>query len=302
MARAGWVLGLLFVATVGCQKVWGFEDFEEGAAGATGSGGTSGSGATGGGGATGGTSGSGGSAGAGPCLNTSAPAGMIGVRSPNGVCFWIDPYEVKHSEYEQILKTTITPPGGCEWNSSMGAPQKKNSTVPCLGPGEWADAGADAAMPPSDAPVTCVDWCDAQMFCKHAGKTLCTAGSTKSANEGAWYDACSSNDANEYPYSDQHQTGYCNDSTHSAKALVGAGSMKECKTPAGVFDMTGNAREWVDACTGSSQTSECATRGGSYADDSGSAKCKGNTQTAKELGLPTLGFRCCWLPPAGDGG
>ena len=65
MARAAWVLGLGFIATVGCQKVWGFEDFEEGpgAAGAgVGGGATGGGGGTGGGGSVGG----GGSAGAGP--------------------------------------------------------------------------------------------------------------------------------------------------------------------------------------------------------------------------------------------
>ena len=46
MARAAWVLGLGFIATVGCQKVWGFEDFEEGtgAAGAGGGGGATGGG------------------------------------------------------------------------------------------------------------------------------------------------------------------------------------------------------------------------------------------------------------------
>lgn len=300
MARAAWVLGLGFVATVGCQKVWGFEDFEEGT-GVAGAGGGGGGGATGGGGAGGGASGSGGGAGAAPCTHGSAPAGMVGVRIKDGSCVWIDPQEVNHGTYDQFRVKTVTKPSGCEWNADLGAPQKKNTTVPCLGPGEWADAGADAAAPGSNLPVTCVDWCDAYMFCKDAGKTLCAAGGTKSSTDGAWYDACSTTGANDYPYGDGHQTGYCNDSTSTAKALVPAGDKKDCKTPSGVFDMVGNAREWVDACNGSAQTEECATRGGSYADDSGGAQCKANSQLAREMGLPTVGFRCCWLPP-GDGG
>lgn len=305
MARAAWVLGLGFIATVGCQKVWGFEDFEEGtgAAGAGGGGGATGGGGGTGGGASGsgGSGGGGGSAGAGPCTHASAPAGMIGVRIKGGECAWIDPQEVNHGLYDQFRIKTVTKPSGCEWNSDLGAPQKKNTSLSCLGPGEWADAGADAAAPASNLPVTCVDWCDAYMFCKDAGKTLCPAGTTKSAQDGVWFDACSSNGGNDYPYGDGHQTGYCNDSTSSAKALVAAGEKKDCKTPSGVFDMVGNAREWVDACNGSAQTEECATRGGSYADDSGGAKCTSNSQLAREMGLPTVGFRCCWLPP-GDGG
>lgn len=281
-------LAVTALALGGCQKIWGFEDFEEGAA----AGGSAGGGA---GGSTGGVAGSGGasggSAGAAPCVDGAAPGGMIGVRIQDQSCVWIDPKEVTRAEYETFRLAAPTPPSICNWNSSLDSPEKKQGTTPCLGPGETGDAG-DV---PGDLPVTCVDWCDAYSYCAHQNKVLCP-GTINQAQKGAWFDVCSSNGANDYPYPGSFQADYCNDSSSSAKALVGVGTKTECKTPNGVYDMTGNASEWLDACSATTQAANCDTRGGNYNDSSGVALCKGANAVAKEMGLPGLGFRCCWLP------
>lgn len=299
MARARiWIaLGLVAGATVGCQKVWGFEEFEAGAAagagGGAGSGGASGSGGT----STGGSSGAGGTGGGEPCVHAGAQPDTVGIHVKDGSCVWVDKYEVSRDEYE-AFRTKATPGtiSGCTWNTSLDKPEKKQGAVPCTGPGELADAGADAGALPGDAPVTCVDWCDAAQFCWYVGKKLCT-GTFNQPKEGVWFDACSSNGKNDYPYAGTYQSTICNDDSVTAKTLVGVGSRKQCVTPSGLFDMTGNAAEWVDACNGDTQTDTCDIRGGSFNDNSGLAMCGGSVGVKKEVGLATLGFRCCWTPP-----
>jgi len=296
MVRAStWVtLALVAGALVGCQKVWGFEDFEEGAAagagGGAGAGGASGSGGS----STGGSSGSGGTGGGEPCVHPEAPLDTVGIRDRTGTCIWVDKFEVSRDEYEAFRKAGASPLSyaKCSWNSTFDGPEKKQGAVPCTGPGEIGDAGAL----PGDAPVTCVDWCDAKSFCVFSMKELCT-GTYNKPKEGVWYDACSSNDKNDYPYAGTYQSTVCNDDSVIAKTLVSVGSRKQCVTPSGLFDMTGNAAEWVDACNGDTQTDTCDIRGGSFNDNSGLAMCGGSVGLKKEVGLGTLGFRCCWTPP-----
>lgn len=302
MRRQASVLGLAFVVVtaVGCQKVWGFEDFEEGpAAGGAAGGGVGGGsgGATGGaGGASGGAGGAtGGAGGAAPCDDGAAPSGMIGVRIQDGSCVWIDPTEVTRAEYDTFRTGAPTNPSICSGNLSFDAPQEKQTTAFCLGPGETGDAGADAGTLAGELPVTCIDWCDALAFCTSAGKTLCP-GKVNQPEVGAWFDVCSTNGANDYPYSGTYQANYCNDSTVSTKSLLAVGSKTECKTLSGVSDMVGNASEWLDACTGTGELDECDTRGGNFNDNSGFAACGGSVKVSKKKGLPGLGFRCCWLP------
>jgi len=300
--RSVWgALGLGFVLLSGCQKVWGFEDFEEGAGQAGGgSGGTGGGGGTGGSGgssATGGSSGSGGSAGAEACTHPSAPNGMVGVRVSTNKCVWIDPKEVTRSQYDSFRTGTPTNPTGCEANTSFDGPEEVVAAAPCVGPGQTPDAGAAdaAAPPPAGAPVTCVDWCDAEAYCASLGNTLCK-GTYNQPKQGPWYDVCSSNGANDYPYVGTFQSNYCNDSSAAVKALVDSGSKTQCVTASGVFDLTGNASEWLDACSGTGPNDSCDTRGGNYNDGASVAACGGSVNVPKKRGLATLGFRCCWEP------
>jgi formylglycine-generating enzyme required for sulfatase activity len=299
LPRSGWVrqglgaLGLGALALAGCQKIWGFEDFDTagGAAGggAGGQGGSGGGVAGSGGGVAGSGGASGGSAGA-ACEDKNAPVGMVSVRIQDGSCLWIDPKEATRAEYESFRTAAPAKPSNCDWNKSYDAPEKKQGS-PCLGPGEVDDAGADAATLPGNLPVTCVDWCDAYGFCAAAAKTLCPGTLAK---QGAWYDVCSSNGQNSYPYLGNHSPDFCNDSSSSAKALVEVGSKPSCKTASGVYDMVGNASEWTAACSTTGQAGTCDSRGGNYNDNASLAACNGAVAVAKDVGLAGLGFRCCW--------
>lgn len=291
MRRDAWVLaiGLTTSSLAGCQKIWGFDDFEEGLAqaGAAG-GGAGGAGAAGG----AGGAGTGGSAGAAPCTTTTPKAGMVGVRIQDGSCVWIDAHEVTRADYLAfMLNPPATLPGNCQWNSSFDAPEEKSPLDMCTGPGEPSDASTLSG----ELPVTCVDWCDAYTFCSHQGKTLCP-GKLSDLETGAWFDICSGNGKNDFSYSKTHQVGSCNDNTASAKALVPVTSKPECTTETEVFDLVGNASEWIDACDSTGENAECAARGGSYKDGPDLAKCAGSVPAKKKVGLSHIGFRCCWTP------
>lgn len=280
-ARGACLVALAIVA-IGCQKVWGFEDFEEG----PGVGGAAGAGGA----------GTGGGAGAAPCEHPSAPAGMAGVRTQDGSCVWVDPKEITRGQYDAFRTTSPAKPQGCSWNSSLDAPESTQPASPCLGPGEVADGGADAGSLDPNLPVTCVDWCDAYMFCLARGATLCP-GQYGKATQGAWYDACSSGGGNDWPYGKTYEPKRCNDNSAGAAVLEPVGNKTTCTTPNGIFDLAGNASEWTAACVGESASDECDTRGGGPNDDQLGASCEGKVGLARGLGLPTVGFRCCWLPP-----
>lgn len=100
---------------------------------------------------------------------------------------------------------------------------------------------------------------DANAFCGARQKRLC--------NEDEWVRACEGPSHRRYPYGDHYQEGICND---DGKLLLAdwdklgrypgpvakeesarldqstpSGSREQCVSEEGVFDLTGNAAEWV---------------------------------------------------------
>jgi hypothetical protein len=156
-----------------------------------------------------------------------------------------------------------------------------------------------------DYPIDGVEWCDAFAFCTWAGKALCgvfpgqpseydagpgvDAGtrhgvaSFEDRSTSEWMYACQGGDrAMNYPYGNDY------DATACPLGLSPVGP-NACEGGfAGLFDMTGNAREWVDSCRGDVCT--VAGRGG----------CRDTTsQVPYELSgnylTAGIGFRCCGL-------
>lgn len=123
-------------------------------------------------------------------------------------------------------------------------------------------------------PWTSVTYEDAKNACLDAGKRLCT--------KEEWMSACGT----AYPYGSSHQAGTCNDSTSDEGSVLPAGSKSGCKSSAGVFDMSGNVREWVE---------EGLLMGGSYNSDKNDSKCSAFMQVNINSYVPTPGdgFRCC---------
>jgi formylglycine-generating enzyme required for sulfatase activity len=204
--------------------------------------------------------------------------------------FCIDAVEVTRAAYMAYVAAGAPPAGiaACAWKTSY------------LPPSDW---------PPTtnlQRPVGYVDWCDAYAYCKWANKRLCgrigggslAAGDRKDPSKDQWYAACSQGGARVYPYGNVYVATACNGADRDAGGTVDVGSLAACEGGhAGLFDMSGNAAEIVDACQDA---------GGDAAADTCFA-CGGHTDgTATYLTCPTCyaatrsgfrysntGFRCC---------
>jgi formylglycine-generating enzyme required for sulfatase activity len=123
-------------------------------------------------------------------------------------------------------------------------------------------------------PQTGVTWDGAQAACKAQGKRLCTAAE--------WTQGC----GGKYPYGATYDAAKCNTAgdDEEERPLVPTGSKGECKSGAGLYDMSGNAAEWVD---------EGTVHGGSSERDGETATCGRAAKRFKGAGNAFVGFRCC---------
>ncbi|NUQ74441.1 MAG: SUMF1/EgtB/PvdO family nonheme iron enzyme [Polyangiaceae bacterium] len=204
--------------------------------------------------------------------------------SPAAYC--IDSTEVTRAQYSAFLDTgpELNQPAPCDANDSF---------VPTV---KWPP------LPPQkDLPVVGVDFCDAAAFCAWAGKRLCGAvggGTIDTAgaddpSKGQWINACGDGGAQKYPYGNEYDSGACNGFDYGAGKPVKVQNAGGCEGGIpGIFDMSGNVREWEDACTGS----DCRVRGGSF-DSSGAADgelpCGGQMVLGRLESDEFTGFRCC---------
>jgi formylglycine-generating enzyme len=235
------------------------------------------------GGAGGGVAGEGGEGGEG--ANQACPPM---VRLPEGFC--IDSTEVTRNEYLTWL--AMDPPvpatGLCSSNTSY--------EPDCVWP-------ATA----NDRPASCVDWCDADAYCRTAGKRLCGridgggavdySTGYDDAGESEWFAACSSGGMHDFPYGDTWGAGHCVDLAASSEAPA---SRASCQSPAPdydcVFDLSGNASEWENSCSDDTETAACRLRGGFYGDDMVSQLACAADASLQRTGTVVargIGFRCC---------
>ena len=224
-----------------------------------------------------------------PCSKTPAALVSMGAYS-------IDRTEVTNAQYAEFLKSvsgTGGQPAFCSWNTSY---------VPAA---SWP-----AAVSKCDDPVANVDWCDAAAYCKWATKRLCGhpaggavpfsgAGFTISASD-QWFQACSSNGANEYTYAGVYVSGFCVDKLYGVAFVVPVASAKKCHGTLApydaVFDLNGNVAEWEDSCDKSVDAGDdCRLRGGSYLEDATKTTCAVSAQQKRAVTAPNIGFRCCSL-------
>ncbi|MFH0919479.1 MAG: chitobiase/beta-hexosaminidase C-terminal domain-containing protein [Fibrobacterota bacterium] len=126
-------------------------------------------------------------------------------------------------------------------------------------------------------PRTGLTWVEAAMVCRNSGKRLCTLSE--------WQAACSGPHRFDFPYGMVYDAAKCNT---EGSGLSRAGRQPECQNGNGVFDLAGNAWEWVlDRGEGYNRVAGGNHR---YAKN---ARCDAvfpNLLSARE---ESVGFRCC---------
>jgi sulfatase modifying factor 1 len=228
-----------------------------------------------------------------PCAapTPTCEAGKCVVRGPSMIKvspFYIDSTEVTVAQYAIFSKLQTATPADqapeCSWNTSYDPVFVQNAPV---------------ALP--NHPVTNVDFCDAAAFCAWADKRLCgdIAGGPislmllASPTASQWFAACAGPKSQAYPYGTSYQSGVCNDQ-NGAKKLLEVGTDEKCEGYyPGLFDMLGNAQEWVDACDAKAGALDgCERIGGSYTSDA-NTECSTSGQAQRNAYAPQVGFRCC---------
>jgi len=220
--------------------------------------------------------------------------GAPGIRiSSSGGDYCIDATEVSNGEY--LTFVLAQPDGGapnqpsyCSWNTRLSPSDPPNWPVPGL----------------DSFPVASVDWCDAYAYCKWAGKRLCgrIGGGpvadirATDSTQSQWYLACAGDGNDLYPYGANYDASKCNGVEHmSPPVLIEVGLTKSCEGHArGLFDMSGNVYEWIDACDGNTgSTDNCRMMGGGFNSPSYELACSYRAVNTRDHVLPNLGFRCC---------
>jgi formylglycine-generating enzyme len=162
----------------------------------------------------------------------------------------------------------------------------------------------------SEHPQVCVSWCAAFSYCKWAGKKLCGSldgsvltGSRPDLQQVAWLNVCGGGVRADglpnslYPYGDSYKAGVCNTDACAGGACTTApvGSLKGCQGTgpyAGLFDMVGNASEWVDE-RGNGSARSVGQRGSSFSNDSDVSGCNIVGSAGPDVSSPGTGIRCC---------
>ena len=159
-----------------------------------------------------------------------APARQVVVNT-----FYIDRVEVTNDQYSKCVAD-----GGCS------APQWSACNLLDLETGLRRKGGAVAGVLKRPRhPVVCVDWAQAQAFCKWGGGRLPTEAEWEKAARG-------SGDTRSMPWGDQWRPGRLNwgetgglGSTDGHSLTSPVGSFPQGASPFGVHDMAGNAWEWT---------------------------------------------------------
>ena len=187
------------------------------------------------------------------------------IRTPGGC---IDAYEVTRAAYGVFV---------------AARPDQAADPVCMAGP-SVCQTGCDKH------PQVCVTEPQAAAYCTWVGKRLCR-GTIDNAVQGEWAYACTGGNypMQQWPYAPSGPGWDACATAQSITSPVGAHPVCEGGF-AGLFDMSGNAAEWVDACN----VQQCAARGGAFdALSYGWASCMQSEIHDRQTASPRVGFRCC---------
>lgn len=227
-------------------------------------------------------------------------AKMATVAPPSGYSdYSIDVTEVTKGQYDLWLATNpelpVSTDPNCGWKSTGSYAEQAS--------GGALYSGTDA----DHHPVADVDWCDADEYCAGVGKRLCGAigggpvdyaAGYPDTNVSQWGRVCTSTGTNAYPYGNTYVESTCdgydywNDNSATA-TTVAVGSLSNCETAAGVYDLSGNVSEWEDRCNSTGQYAVCIIRGGAFNSVSNALTCSAAYNFNRNLVDYGVGFRCC---------
>lgn len=143
-------------------------------------------------------------------------------------------------------------------------------------------------------PSIITSWSGAQTACEAAGFRLCTVME--------WQGACAGAEGarRRYPYGDTYEPGRCNSAEglgpEEHKALDRTGQRAGCVTPEGVFDLSGNAYEWMADSDATGMTR--ALGGGNFSVGEDEVVCirRSPLYQPPDQEVDGIGFRCCTDP------
>lgn len=151
---------------------------------------------------------------------------------------------------------------------------------------------------PGVLPWTMTTWGGAAAACAAGGKRLCT--------EAEWQAACESDELRVWPYglSDtDYVPDYCNDNAYDFDpgtavdddGLLPTGALTDCVTKDGIFDMSGNVKEWTSTQVSSAPDPEAwRIRGGGFDSPAAGTRCDFDFSAGTGAYVfGNLGFRCC---------
>jgi len=160
-------------------------------------------------------------------------------------------------------------------------------------------SSARTCSKPDALPWTLITFESARQACEVTGKRLCSADE--------FLAACGGPSGYAYPYGNTYDPLACNGldfdgisggDDDDVLLPTGSSRLSGCVSSDGVYDLSGNAREWTSEISGDSgppdYTPVAVTRGGSYITPQEGLTCNFNLSRAiTTTRLPSLGFRCC---------
>lgn len=161
-----------------------------------------------------------------------------------------------------------------------GSPEP-DSTGRNWGPGAFCMDLYEYPNEVSGEPTVEKSWSEADTLCAKRGKRLCT--------EAEWELACGGWQGNVFPYGTGYAADRCN--TESATIQLSGGNAG-CRSPFGVYDLSGNVYEWT-ASNWSSQYRDKVVKGGNWNARAENSTCKARFGQPVTSSSQAIGFRCC---------
>lgn len=142
---------------------------------------------------------------------------------------------------------------------------------------------------PSQVPKTNITWQEARQVCASVDKRLCT--------ESEWERSCKGPANRRFPYGNDFNPNVCATQTDTGqkRTVAAAGGWAGCRSGFGVYDMSGNVREWTSSAIAPGKSSYVLKGGGADSPDYG-ARCAIRLAASPGTKSYLVGFRCCRKP------